>query len=857
MTAGSSAGNGVSGEAPPRVSADGGTTTLVAGTSFCLSAVGGDVDPGGVQGLFVDDTRVVSGWRLRVDGAPVEPLGVVEGERFRATFVGRTPPRTGRADATLLVERTRSVGDGMVEEVRIRNLAAEAVGLTVELEVEADFADLFEVKESRVDTRPRIALEGDEHAVTFVLASSPHRSRMRVAGEGDPVTTGATFRHTIVVPGRATWTTRWTVTVGLGPQGTLPAHDEGTPEGDAARRMARWRMSAPVAESSRPGLETTLHTSSEDLGALQIADPAHPDRRVVAAGAPWFMALFGRDSLLTSFMALPLDQELALGTLRMLADLQGRKVEPLTEEEPGRIVHEVRCGREGSVGRVGSSAYYGTVDATPLFVVLLGELHRWGLEGAALRELLPAADRAMAWVAHHGDRDGFVEYRRASDRGLVNQGWKDSFDGVTAASGRIAEPPIALAEVQGYVYAAHCARAELAEAVDDPATAAHHRQRAETLRERFDERFWLPDRGWYAMALDGDKRPVDALTSNIGHCLWSGIVPPERAGEVARHLVGETMWTGFGVRTLASDMGAYNPMGYHTGSVWPHDNALVALGSAQLAAPGAVARLAGVRSDGPSVQAITSLYGARELVQGAGILSGRGTAAWVWSRVAGDVLDVATVVAGAARRGAAPARLGLSLAALAGVTAADVVTARGLSRRRGDAHGIRAVAAITVNRPRAEVYRHWRDLERLPEFMAHLRAVRTDGSGRSHWEAAGPAGSTIRWDAEIVEDREDEVISWRSVEGADVANTGSVRFRDAAGGRGTEVVVELRYRPPGGKAGAVVAKLLGEEPNQQLRDDLRRFKQVVEIGEVVRSEGSPAGQSTRQQLARRPARPVA
>jgi uncharacterized membrane protein len=284
----------------------------------------------------------------------------------------------------------------------------------------------------------------------------------------------------------------------------------------------------------------------------------------------------------------------------------------------------------------------------------------------------------------------------------------------------------------------------------------------------------------------------------------------------------------------------------------------LALGSAQLAAPGAVARLAGVGEDGPAVRTVTSLYGVRELAQGAGILSGRGAAGWVWSRVAGDVLDIATLAVGASRKGAAPTRVGLGLAALAGVTVADVVAARGLSRRGGVGTGeCRATAAITVNRPRSEAYRHWRDLEHLPEFMAHLRSVSTEASGRSHWEATGPAGSTVRWNAEIVEDREDEVISWRSVEGADVENTGSVLFSDAAGGRGTEVVVDLRYRPAGGRAGAVVAKLLGEEPNQQLRDDLRRFKQVVEIGEVVRSEGSPSGQSTRQQLAQRPAEPVA
>ncbi|HEY2194423.1 MAG TPA: SRPBCC family protein [Actinomycetospora sp.] len=280
----------------------------------------------------------------------------------------------------------------------------------------------------------------------------------------------------------------------------------------------------------------------------------------------------------------------------------------------------------------------------------------------------------------------------------------------------------------------------------------------------------------------------------------------------------------------------------------------LALGTAELAVPAAVARLAGVREQGPAVRAVTAFLGAREVAHGAGILSGRGTAAWVWSRVAGDALDIAALGAVARTKGAAPTRVALALAALAGVTVADVVTARALSGHRGGE--CRATAAVTVNRPRSEVYRHWRDLEHLPEFMAHLRSVRTDASGRSHWEATGPAGTTLCWDAEVVADREGEVISWRSVEGADVENTGSVRFRDAPGDRGTEVGVDLRYRAPGGHAGAAVAKLLGEHPDQQLRDDLRRFKQVVELGEVVRSEGSPVGQSTRRRLAQRPAQPI-
>ncbi|MFC5066351.1 SRPBCC family protein, partial [Actinomycetospora atypica] len=226
----------------------------------------------------------------------------------------------------------------------------------------------------------------------------------------------------------------------------------------------------------------------------------------------------------------------------------------------------------------------------------------------------------------------------------------------------------------------------------------------------------------------------------------------------------------------------------------------LALGSVQLAAPATVARLAGVREDGAAVRAVTSVFGARELAHGAGILAGRRTAGWVWSRVAGDVLDVAALATGARRRGAVPTRLALGLTALTAVTVADVLTARELSRRGGDGAGeCRAVAAITVNRPRPEVYRHWRDLERLPDFMAHLRSVRATDAGRSHWEASGPGGSTVGWDAEIVEDHESEVLSWRSIEGADVDNSGSVHFRDAAGGRGTEVVVDLRYRPPAGR----------------------------------------------------------
>jgi glycogen debranching enzyme len=327
-------------------------------------------------------------------------------------------------------------------------------------------------------------------------------------------------------------------------------------------------------------LRTVVDQSAEDLGALRIFDPDFPERTVVAAGAPWFMTLFGRDSLLTSYMALVLDPDLALGVLQTLARFQGTKVDPRNDEEPGRILHEMRFGEAPSLSLGGGRVYYGTADATPLFVMLLGELRRWGLANELVDSLLPHADRALEWIEKYGDRDGdgYVEYKRASDRGLVNQGWKDSGNAIRFADGRLARPPIALCEVQGYTYGAYLARAHFADEMGDAETAVHYRAKAATLKENFNRDFWLDDRGWYAMALDADKVPVDGLGSNMGHCLWTGIVDEEKARLVADQLMSTDMFSGWGIRTLSQSMVGYNPISYHNGSIWPHDNAICAAG---------------------------------------------------------------------------------------------------------------------------------------------------------------------------------------------------------------------------------------------------------------------------------------
>jgi glycogen debranching enzyme len=556
-----------------------GVVTLVEGSTFCVCGRSGDMDPGAAQGLFFRDTRILSTWRLTVDRARPQVLAVLPQEPYRTMFVSQVPPPLAQTE--LLIERTRYVGDGMREDVRLRNLSNQAVMVTVSLAVDADFADLFSVKEHRVRPRGDVSAVPDGDALTLDLPANEGLRGVRVEAAGARAHRGGLDFDVIIAP-RGEWRTSVLVhprVEGQDLTGTFPvgrALDESPP----AQRLRAWREGTPRLEIGAPWLRRVLRRSLEDLGALRLFDPAHPERVTVAAGAPWFMALFGRDSLLSSYMALPLDPTLALGTLQSLARLQGTKVDPGTEEEPGRILHETRVGLDFPLVHGGGTVYYGTADATPLFVVLLGELRRWGIAKEQVDALLPHADRALEWIERYGDVDGdaFVEYERKTERGLRNQGWKDSFDGINFADGHLAEPPIALCEVQAYVYAAYLARAHFAQEAGDGDGTQRWTRKAGELKAAFNERFWLEDRGWFAVGLDRDKRPIDALASNMGHCLWTGLVDQDKAPLVAERLLSPAMFSGRGVRTLAATMGAYNPMSYHNGSVWPHDNAIVATG---------------------------------------------------------------------------------------------------------------------------------------------------------------------------------------------------------------------------------------------------------------------------------------
>jgi glycogen debranching enzyme len=563
-------------------SAGEGAVTLLHGTSFCISFANGDMNPERPHGFFYRDTRFISGWSLTVNGRQVEPLEAILYDPYRAVFIGRAERMDGLADSNLLVERRRSLNHGVHEDVTVSNHSREPAACQIQLTVGADFADLFEVKAGLKEVTH--AQSAERHADNLIIESEglPMTARIVVAAEGAEIA-GNRISYSVVIPPQQKWTESFTALPDLDRsrsvedlvnprrqvQSTLPGE-----------RLMEWRRNVPLARMENKDFEKVLEQSQADLGSLRIFDPDHPGRVVVAAGSPWFMALFGRDSLLTSFMTLPLDPSLALGTLQTLAERQGTEVDPRSEEQPGKILHEVRFGASAGQLLGGDNAYYGSVDATPLFVTLAGELTRWGFWPEIQNSLMPAVDRALDWIGKYGDidGDGFVEYARATDKGLLNQGWKDSWDGVNFADGRLASAPIALCEVQGYVYAAYISRALMAQTSGDLELAAHWGSRAADLKTAFNDRFWLEDRGYFAIALDHDKRPVDACASNMGHCLWSGIVDNEKAPLVARRLMSPEMFSGWGVRTLASDMGAYNPASYHNGSVWPHDNALIAAG---------------------------------------------------------------------------------------------------------------------------------------------------------------------------------------------------------------------------------------------------------------------------------------
>jgi glycogen debranching enzyme len=563
------------------------TISILEGSTFLVSDLRGDIEasPDQPHGFFFRDTRFLSRWTLTANGSPLNVLSTDENQYFTAQFFLVPPTGTVNENPTVSIIRKRSIGDGFHEDVTVINHDSEPIEVELRLEAGADFADLFEVKDALGKKGTTSAkVDGDTLVLAYDRNDFHRETRIRASRDAIVDETGLTFR--LRVDAHDEWNTCVFVQpVTESAKEIKYRHDDEEAKPNIGMSLDAFLASAPQLETDWDPLEHIYERSLIDLAALRFETTLFPGQPMPAAGLPWFMTVFGRDSLLTSFQALPFTPELAETTLRVLARYQAKELDNFRDAEPGKILHEIRFGELTHFDERPHSPYYGTADATPLFLVLLEEYERWTGDEQLVRELEPNARAALQWIDEHGDRDGdgYVEYeRRNVVTGLENQCWKDSWDSIRFADGTIASGPIATCEIQGYVYDAKTRTARLAREIwDDEELAARLEREAEELRERFNRDYWLEDRGYYALALDGEKRPVDSLTSNAGHLLWSGIVPEDRADRVAEHLVGDALFSGWGVRTMADGEAGYNPIRYHNGTVWPHDNSLIAHGLAR------------------------------------------------------------------------------------------------------------------------------------------------------------------------------------------------------------------------------------------------------------------------------------
>jgi glycogen debranching enzyme len=546
------------------------------------------------------DTRFLSKWTMTIDGGHPELLSVDDLQYFETRFFLAPSTGTIYENSSVSVIRDRAVGDGFFEELKILNHRPTPLDLTLRIDVASDFADLFEIKDVIKEKKGSLyhRVEGRRLVLGYRRDSFVRETWITPTTPATVDEKGFTFA--VHVEPHGDWSTDFEVVTAVDGWDEVHehpkyGHGEHRPKPDGPA-LEEWIAGAPRLVSSFAPLERIYLRSLVDLAALRFYPKLAPGRALPAAGLPWFMALFGRDSILTSYQALPFGPDLARTTLVVLASLQGTKRDDFRDEEPGKIIHEARWGELTAFEERPHSPYFGGSDTTPLFLVLLDEYELWSGDAALVKELEPAARAALAWIDASGDLDGdgYVEYRTRNPKsGLDNQCWKDSPDAIKFADGTLAPLPRATCEIQAYVYDAKRRCARLARHFwSDPALADRLEREAETLKRRFNEDFWLPEREFFALALDGHKRKVDSLTSNIGHVLWSGIADKEKAAACARHIMGDALFSGWGTRTMAEGEGAYNPLGYHVGTVWPHDTSIVAMGLRRYGFRAEAARLA-------------------------------------------------------------------------------------------------------------------------------------------------------------------------------------------------------------------------------------------------------------------------
>ncbi|WP_319460414.1 glycogen debranching N-terminal domain-containing protein [Micromonospora sp. RTP1Z1] len=561
--------------------------SILDGNTFLVCDGQGDIEPSFdfPTGLFSFDTRFISTWLLTLDGQRLHALSIDDAQSYQTRFFLVPGEPTHYLDTKVSMIRSRSIGGSFDEELTVLNHSGQEVEFTLRLDIGSDFADLFEIKHKRQKkgrTTPSVA--ANELRLAYHRERFHREAVIRTTAPGEIDESGMTFRTRIGPHGE--WTTQLQIaTVIYGARGediraTLPLGGHRTAAAIHAEQNDLIARAPKLGCDCQP-LAGAYRRSLNDLAALRYESIAL-GVRLLAAGLPWFMTLFGRDSIFTSLQVLPFLPELVPPTILMLAGLQGSRLDDFRDEEPGKVLHELRYGETAGFEEQPHTPYYGSADSTPLFVILLDEYERWTGDANLVRQLEAPTRAALNWIDTYGDLlgTGYIWYMtRNPETGLPNQCWKDSPDSISYRDGRLPEFPRATCELQGYAYDAKLRGARLARQFwNDPGYADRLEREAAALKERFNRDFWIPEREYYAQALDPEGRHVDALSSNIGHLLWSGIVDEPRAEAVTRHLLGPRLFSGWGVRTLADDQGRYNPIGYHVGTVWPFDNSIIAWG---------------------------------------------------------------------------------------------------------------------------------------------------------------------------------------------------------------------------------------------------------------------------------------
>jgi glycogen debranching enzyme len=570
---------------PPQIAIHQGQTVLV-------TEPDGQIRWPSDKGLYFLDTRIISSWAIYANGEPWELLngGPVSYYAARIFLTNKLILAEGGAIAprTLGLTISRWISGGLHEDLDLSNNSMKPVRFQLEIALRCDFADLFEVKSGHIVRRGQITTQWSETRQRLRTAYANQDFRRAVTAlvsraSGKAVSANGRLSFDVALgPGEA-WHACLLYALEDGEQQFHAPKDcvGQSHESRHAETMAEWLNTVARIETSNEEFYRLFRQALEDMAALRL--PITGTDHVAflpAAGLPWFVAPFGRDCLVVSLQNILIYPEFARGALEILGSLQAREEDPYRDAEPGKILHEIRYGELAHFKLIPHTPYYGTADATPLYLITLHAAWRATGDRGLLEQHLPTAEGCLAWIDEHGDRDGdgFQEYQTRSPAGYENMGWKDSGDAVMHADGSPVKGPKALCELQGYVYDAWSRMAEVFEALGKPDRARDLRAKAAALFARFNQAFWDEELGFYAFALDGDKNKVLTVASNAGHCLWSGIVPPERAKRVVDRLMAADMWTGWGIRTLSANHPAFNPYNYQTGSVWPHDNAIIALG---------------------------------------------------------------------------------------------------------------------------------------------------------------------------------------------------------------------------------------------------------------------------------------